>query len=76
MLPAMRRTLVVTKLGDECADYLLTVACRKCRHVRAVEPHALAKTLGWEITLIDLSKRLRCSSCGEKDLRADTEQSA
>jgi hypothetical protein len=63
----MRRTPDITKLGDEFADYVLTIACGKCRHVRATEPRSLANIVGWEITLVDLAKRLRCSSCGAKD---------
>ena len=62
----MRRPKV-TKLGDEFADYLLTIACRKCRHIRVTEPHTLAQIVGWEITLVELAKRLRCSSCGAKE---------
>lgn len=56
-----------TRLGDEFGDYILTIACRKCRHVRAAEPRTLARIVGWEIALTDLAKRLRCSSCGVKD---------
>lgn len=66
MLSRMRK-LVVTRLGDEFGDYLLTIACRKCRHVRVADPHSLAHILGWEITLDELAKRLRCSGCGGKD---------
>ena len=61
------RTPRPTKLGDEFGDYLLTIACRQCRHIRVAEPHTLAEIVGWEIALTDLAKRLRCSSCGGKD---------
>jgi len=60
----MRRPPKVTKLGDEFADYVLTIACRRCRHVRITEPKALAKVVGWEITLDALALRLRCTQCG------------
>jgi len=65
------RKLAVTRLGYEFGDYLLTIAGRKCGHVRVTEPpvlpHALAQILGWEIMLADLATRLRCSSCNGKD---------
>ena len=62
----MRKALV-TKLGDEFGDYLLTIACRKCPHIRVTEPRTLAQFVGWEITLTALATRLQCSSCGAKD---------
>jgi hypothetical protein len=34
------RKLAVNRLGDEFGDYLLTIACRQCRHIRVVEPRA------------------------------------
>jgi hypothetical protein len=58
---------VVTKLGDEFGDYMLTIACRKCGHTRATEPKVLARLVGWEITLAELATRLRCTDCGAKD---------
>jgi hypothetical protein len=63
----MRRQPVVKQLGDEFGDYLLTIECRQCKHKRVAEPRSLAKLVGWEITLDALAKRLRCSSCHEKD---------
>jgi hypothetical protein len=65
-----------TKLGDEFGDYLLTIACRQCRHIRVDEPRTLAKLVGWEIALADLAKRLRCSSCGGKECQLDAECTA
>jgi hypothetical protein len=62
------RTPKVTRLGDEFGDYVLTISCRQCRHVRAAEPKTLAKLVGWEITLAALSERLRCSRCHVKDV--------
>ncbi len=46
---------------------MLVIACRKCRHTRVTPPAALAKIVGWEISLIALATRLRCSNCGAKD---------
>ena len=61
------RKLAIKKLSDEFGDYLLTIGCRKCRHVRITEPRMLAKIVGWDTPLSTLEKRLRCSSCGGKD---------
>jgi hypothetical protein len=55
------------RLGDELGDYVLTIACRQCRHARAAEPRTLANIVGWEVALADLAKRLRCTKCGAKD---------
>jgi|KBSSwiStaDraftv2_1062776.scaffolds.fasta_scaffold13110_5 hypothetical protein len=61
------RKLAIKKLSDEFGDYLLTIGCRKCRHVRITEPRTLAQIVGWDTPLTTLEKRLRCSSCGGKD---------
>jgi DNA-directed RNA polymerase subunit RPC12/RpoP len=61
------RKPVVTKLGDEFGDYLLTISCRRCRHTLISEPGTLAQRVGWEITLGELATRLRCTECGSKE---------
>jgi hypothetical protein len=61
------REPVVTKLGDEFGDYVLSISCRKCHHTRVTEPKALARLVGWEIALTELAERLRCTECGAKD---------
>jgi hypothetical protein len=60
------RKPVVTQLGDEFGDYLLTIACRQCHHTVISEPGTLALKVGWEITLDALAQRLTCSACGTK----------
>jgi hypothetical protein len=53
----------ITKLSDRFADYSLRIRCKKCGHERHTEPHALAKLLGWEMSLTSVATRLRCSKC-------------
>jgi hypothetical protein len=33
---------------------------------REIEPEALARLIGWSMTLKELAMRMRCSQCGEK----------
>ena len=56
------RESVVTKLGDEFGDYVLSISCRKCHHTRVTEPKALARLVGWEIALTELAERLAARS--------------
>jgi hypothetical protein len=53
----------IKKLSDRFAGYDLSIKCRKCGHVRATEPHALAKILGWEATIESVAARLTFSKC-------------
>lgn len=57
----------VTKLSDEFGDYLLSMVCRRCKHTRTTEPHALARVFGWNTELAAIAKRLRCSRCHARD---------
>jgi hypothetical protein len=34
--------------------------------VREIEPEALARLVGWSVTLKELALRMRCSKCGKK----------
>jgi len=64
---------LVTKLSDRFADYTLRITCRKCKHERTTDPHALAKLMGWETPLTTVAARMRCSKCnarGECELTA------
>jgi hypothetical protein len=63
----MPRPPQITKLSDRFGDYVLVLTCRKCKHGRRTDPHALAKILGWETPLKQVAERLRCSNCGAKD---------
>ena len=62
----------VIRLSDRFGDYLLHVACLRCKHTRTTEPVALARIAGWNVTLAALAKRLRCSSCGAKECELTT----
>ena len=64
MMPP-RRSLKVDKLSDEFGNYDLVIKC-ECGHIRQTTPQMLAKFLGWDITLGEVAKRLRCSKCGKK----------
>lgn len=61
------------KLSDRFADYILRIRCKKCGRERAMDPHALAKLLGWEKPLTKVATRLRCSKC---NLRGECELTA
>jgi hypothetical protein len=69
----MRRPLNIEKLSDRFGDYVLLITCRKCKHARRSEPHALAKLLGRDASLEKVAARLRCSNCGTKDCTLTTE---
>lgn len=56
----------ITKLSDRFADYILRIRCKKCRHERMTEPHALANLMGWEATLATVATRMRCSKCNAR----------
>jgi len=63
----------IKKLSDRFADYTLRIYCRKCKHERTTDPHALAKLVGWETSLTSIALRMRCSKCnarGECELSA------
>jgi hypothetical protein len=63
----------IVKLSDRFADYTLRIYCRKCKHERTTDPHALAKLVGWETPLVTVGARMRCSRCharGECELTA------
>jgi hypothetical protein len=55
----------IKKLDDCFGQFLVRVTC-KCGAVREVKPEALARLVGWSLTLEALAPRMRCSQCGEK----------
>lgn len=69
----MRRQPTIEKLGDRFGDYVLVITCRKCKHGRRTEPHAIAKLLGWDASLKTVEMRLRCSNCSAKDCQVTAE---
>jgi hypothetical protein len=56
----------VRKLDDCFGQFLVRVIC-PCGCKREIEPQALARLVGWSMTLADLAPRLRCSQCGRKE---------
>ena len=61
----MRVLAHIKKLDDCFGQFLVRVVC-DCGAVREIEPEALARLVGWRITLKELSLRMRCSRCGKK----------
>jgi hypothetical protein len=60
------RVLPHIKRLDGCfGQFLVRVIC-DCGAVREIEPEALARLVGWKMTLKELALRMRCSRCGKK----------
>jgi hypothetical protein len=60
------RVLPDIKRLDDCfGDFLLRVVC-ECGACREVQPAALARLVGWKMTLKELAFRMRGSRCGRK----------
>lgn len=60
------RVLAHIKRLDDCfGQFLVRVTCA-CGASRHIEPEALARLVGWRVTLAALASRMRCSSCGKK----------
>lgn len=63
----MHRPPKTSKLADWRTGYAFVIGCRTCKHSRRTAPESLAKLLGWDVPLIVVTARLRCSSCYAKD---------
>jgi hypothetical protein len=64
--PAPGRVLPHIKKLDDCfGEFLVRVMC-DCGACREIEPEALARLVGWKMTLKAIAPRLRCSKCGKK----------
>jgi len=60
------RVLPHIKRLDDCfGDFLVRVVC-ECGACREIQPQALARLVGWKVTLKELALRMRCSRCGKK----------
>ena len=60
------RVLPHIKSLDDCfGDFLVRVIC-ECGACREIRPQALARLVGWKMTLKELAPRMRCSQCGNK----------
>ncbi len=55
----------IKKLDDCFGQFLVRVSC-VCGASRHIEPEALARLVGWSMTLKKLAQRMRCSQCGKK----------
>jgi len=64
------RALTHIKRLDDCfGDFLVRVVC-ECGACREIQPQALARLVGWKMTLKELALRMRCSRCGKTAGRA------
>jgi len=59
----------IKKLDDCFGQFMVRVTC-PCGFTREVTPEALARLVGWSMTLEALAPRLRCSQCGKKAAEA------
>ena len=61
----MRVLAHIKKLDDCFGQFLVRVLCDRgaCREI---EPEALARLVGWKMTLKELALRMRCSRCGKR----------
>jgi hypothetical protein len=55
----------IKKLDDCFGQFLVRVIC-DCGACREIKPEALARLVGWKMTLKELALRMRCSQCGKK----------
>jgi hypothetical protein len=53
----------IVKLSDHSGAYVICLTCCQCQHQREMEPRSLANILGWNATLKQACRRLRCSKC-------------
>lgn len=62
----MRELRDVKKLDDRFGQFLVRVKCPACGASRDIAAEALARLVGWSMSLESLAPRLRCSKCGAK----------
>jgi hypothetical protein len=55
----------VERLDDCFGQFLVRITC-PCGVSRHIEPEALARLVGWRVTLMALAPRMRCSTCGKR----------
>jgi hypothetical protein len=49
------------------AKACLQIVCRRCRHAALIFPMDLiGPDIGWDATVAEVSKKVRCSKCGAK----------
>jgi len=70
MVPASVRNKAVRSLGDALAvGHHVWIRCLDCGHGAVMHPAALAQIVGYDCSLVQLEKRLRCSKCARKRVR-------
>jgi len=64
-MTSVRELTHIKRLDDCLEDFLVRVVCASgaCREI---QPQALARLVGWKMTLRELALRMRCSRCGRK----------
>jgi len=62
---AVRVLAHIKKLDDCFGDFLVRVTC-VCGAVREITPAALARLVGWKVTLERVAQQMRCSHCGKR----------
>ena len=62
--PPVHALTHIKKLDDCFGQLLVRVVCH-CGACREIQPEALARLVGWSVTLKELAPRMRCSSCGK-----------
>ncbi|MGH8317757.1 MAG: hypothetical protein ACREUL_07230 [Steroidobacteraceae bacterium] len=62
----MRELRDVKKLDDRFGQFLVRVKCPACGASRDIAAEALARLVGWSMSLESLAPRLRCSKCGAR----------
>ena len=60
------RVLPHIKRLDDAFGQFLVRDIRDCGACREIEPEALARLVGWKVTLKELALRMRCSRCPKK----------
>jgi hypothetical protein len=60
------RVLPHIKKLDDCFGHFLVRVVWECGACREITPQALARLVGWKVTLRELAPRMRCSQCGKK----------
>jgi hypothetical protein len=64
-MPDVRVLPHIKRLDDCFGDFLVRVVC-ECGACREIPPQALARLVGWKVTLTELVPRMRCSRWGKK----------
>jgi hypothetical protein len=58
------------KLSDEFGQYVLILKCGCCLRERCTTPNMIAHIMGWDAKLVDVARRMRCSTCGARQCSA------